>query len=105
MDSIIGQIQPATSPIPAGWLPCHGQQLPINGNEALFSLLGFTFGGGSNSFGVPDLRGRRPIHASPALPFGQIGGDLDSTVDPPGITPWPVGEYMIAIAGDFPARE
>jgi microcystin-dependent protein len=47
---------------PSGWALCHGQSLPISGNEALFSLIGTTFGGdGVSTFALPDLRGRVPI--------------------------------------------
>ena len=48
---------------PKGWALCNGQLLPINQNQALFSLLGTTFGGdGRVNFALPDLRGRTPIH-------------------------------------------
>lgn len=48
---------------PRGWEFCDGQLLAIVGNEALFSLLGTTYGGnGTTTFGLPDLRGRIPIH-------------------------------------------
>jgi microcystin-dependent protein len=49
---------------PLGWALCNGQLLPISQNSALFSLLGTTFGGnGQTTFGLPDLRGRVPVHA------------------------------------------
>ena len=48
---------------PRGWAFCHGQILPINQNQSLYSLLGTTYGGdGRTSFALPDLRGRTPIH-------------------------------------------
>lgn len=48
---------------PRGWAFCDGQILPINQNQALFSLLGTTYGGnGSTNFALPDLRGRVPVH-------------------------------------------
>lgn len=48
---------------PRGWAFCHGQLLPISNNDALFSLLGTMYGGdGRSTFGLPDLRGRVPIH-------------------------------------------
>ncbi len=48
---------------PKGWAMCNGQLLPINQNQALFSLLGTTYGGnGQTTFALPDLRGRVPIH-------------------------------------------
>ena len=65
---------------PRGWAMCNGQQLPISSNTALFSLLGTTFGGnGQTTFGLPDLRGRVPVHpgAGPGLSAytaGQSGG-------------------------------
>jgi microcystin-dependent protein len=61
--------------VPSGWLPCEGQTLAISNNQALFSLLGTTFGGnGTNTFCVPDLRGRVALGASPVHPAGQMGG-------------------------------
>ncbi len=51
---------------PRGWAPCNGQLLPINQNQALFALLGTTYGGnGQTTFALPDLRGRTPIHREP----------------------------------------
>jgi microcystin-dependent protein len=48
---------------PAGWMFCEGQLLPISENETLFQLIGTTYGGdGQSTFGLPDLRGRVPIH-------------------------------------------
>lgn len=49
---------------PAGWAFCEGQLLPISENEVLFNLIGTTYGGdGQSTFGLPDLRGRIPIHS------------------------------------------
>ena len=65
---------------PAGWALCDGQLLPVSENDALFSLFGTTYGGdGRTTFGLPDLRGRIPIHAGsgPGLTprvLGQPGG-------------------------------
>jgi microcystin-dependent protein len=54
---------------PAGWAMCAGQLLPISENETLFQLIGTTYGGdGEQTFGIPDLQGRVPIH------FGQGPG-------------------------------
>src|SRR5262249_2043352 len=48
---------------PKGWATCDGQLLPISQNTALYSILGTTYGGnGQTTFGLPDLRGRRPVH-------------------------------------------
>lgn len=52
---------------PLGWLFCEGQLLPISENEALFQLIGTTYGGdGESTFGMPDLQGRVPIHMGTA---------------------------------------
>ena len=64
---------------PAGWALCHGQLLPISENETLFQLIGTTYGGdGQNTFALPDLRGRVPIHQSTLsgqnFGMGQPGG-------------------------------
>lgn len=53
---------------PKGWAMCNGQLLPINQNQALFSLLGTTYGGnGQTTFALPDLRGRTPVHWGASL--------------------------------------
>ena len=63
--------------IPRGWAACNGQTLPIASNQALFSLLGTTYGGnGTSNFALPDLRGRVPM-------FYQTG---------PGLSPRNIGE-------------
>src|SRR3954469_2121270 len=60
---------------PVGWAFCNGQLLPISQYDVLFSLLGTTFGGdGVNTFGLPDLRGRTPVHVGPGFVLGQVGG-------------------------------
>jgi microcystin-dependent protein len=66
-ESYLGQIMLfAGNFAPVGWALCNGQLLPISQNSALFSILGTTYGGdGRTTFGLPDLRGRAPIH------FGQ----------------------------------
>jgi microcystin-dependent protein len=61
---------------PRGWAFCDGQILPINQNQALFSLLGTTYGGdGRTTFALPDLRGRTPIHVGSSHPQGSEGGE------------------------------
>jgi microcystin-dependent protein len=61
---------------PKNWALCNGQLLPINQNQALFSLLGTTFGGdGRVNFGLPDLRGRVPIHVGSGHTLGERGGE------------------------------
>jgi microcystin-dependent protein len=66
---------------PKGWTMCNGQLLPINQNQALFSLLGTTFGGdGRVNFGLPDLRGRVPIHVGSGHTLGERGGEQAHTL-------------------------
>lgn len=60
---------------PNGWLDCNGQVLSIAENDVLFVLLGTTYGGdGQETFGLPDLQGRFPMHASPAHVLGESAG-------------------------------
>jgi microcystin-dependent protein len=60
---------------PAGWAFCNGQLLAIAQNDALFALIGTTYGGdGQTTFALPDLRGRVPVHIGPAFVQGQSGG-------------------------------
>ena len=66
---------------PKGWALCNGQLLPINQNQALFSLLGTTFGGdGRVNFALPDLRGRVPIHVGSGHTLGEKGGEQAHTL-------------------------
>jgi microcystin-dependent protein len=66
---------------PKGWALCNGQLLPINQNQALFSLLGTTFGGdGRVNFALPDLRSRVPIHVGSGHTLGEKGGEQAHTL-------------------------
>ena len=66
---------------PKGWALANGQLLPINQNQALFSLLGTTFGGdGRVNFGLPDLRGRISVHVGGGFVVGQKGGEASHTI-------------------------
>ena len=66
---------------PKGWALCNGQLLPINQNQALFSLLGTTYGGdGRVTFALPDLRGRVPIHRGASHTLGQVEGEQAQTL-------------------------
>ena len=61
---------------PNGWAECNGQLLPINQNQALFALLGTTYGGdGQTTFALPDLRGRVPMHVGSGHDLGEKGGE------------------------------
>ena len=66
---------------PQGWALCDGQLLPINQNQALFSLLGTTFGGnGQTTFALPDLRARTPIHVGSGHTLGERAGEQAHTL-------------------------
>jgi microcystin-dependent protein len=66
---------------PKGWALCNGQLLPINQNQALFSLLGTTFGGdGRVNFGLPDLRSRIPVGVGPQNTLGVRAGEEAHTL-------------------------
>ena len=66
---------------PKGWAMCNGQLLPINQNQALFSLLGTTYGGdGRVNFALPDLRARVPIHEGSGHTLGERGGEQAHTL-------------------------
>jgi microcystin-dependent protein len=70
---------------PAGWMLCEGQLLPIAQHDALFQILGTTYGGdGVTTFALPDLRGRVPLHAAdgaglPPRTLGETGGAASTT--------------------------
>jgi microcystin-dependent protein len=66
---------------PKGWAFCNGQLLPINQNQALFSLLGTTYGGdGRVNFALPNLQTRTPIHMGAGYTLGQLGGEPAHTL-------------------------
>jgi microcystin-dependent protein len=66
---------------PRGWAQCNGQLLPINQNQALFSLLGTTYGGdGRVNFALPDLRARTPIHVGSSHTLGERAGEQAHTL-------------------------
>jgi len=68
---------------PKGWALCHGQVMPINQNQALFALLGVRYGGnGTTTFGLPDLRGRTPIHRGAGVPLAVSLGTARHTLSP-----------------------
>jgi microcystin-dependent protein len=66
---------------PAGWMFCEGQLLPISENETLFNLIGTTYGGdGQSTFGLPDLRGRLPMHQGGGFTLAETGGAEEVTI-------------------------
>jgi microcystin-dependent protein len=102
---------------PRGWAECNGQLLAINQNQALFSLLGTTYGGnGTVNFALPDLRSRVPIHFGNSNPLGTRAGvenhTLATTEIPPhnhllnassasGDTPVPPGSALAQFANAY----
>lgn len=67
---------------PRGWALCNGQLLPINQNQALFSLLGTTYGGdGRVNFALPNFQGKVPISFGAGYTLGQMGGSTAVTID------------------------
>src|SRR5262249_11599398 len=89
---------------PKGWALCNGQFLPINQNQALFSLLGTTYGGdGRVNFALPNLQGRAPLHMGNGFTLGQAGGEPSHTLtiqELPNHTHVPVANSGAAGAGD-----
>jgi microcystin-dependent protein len=95
---------------PKGWALCNGQLLPINQNQALFSLLGTTYGGdGRVNFGLPDLQGRTAMHMGSGHTLGERGGEQAHTLSiseipththtangtsTAGSSPIPTGNYL-----------
>ena len=82
-DQFVGQLMLfAFGYAPVGWAPCDGRTLPIQGNEALYSLIGNLFGGdGVTQFKLPNLAGSTPIMASgTAYPLGAAGGEATHTL-------------------------
>ena len=66
---------------PQGWSFCNGSLLAISQNDALFNLIGTTYGGdGVNTFGLPDLRGRVPVQQGNGFVIGQSGGTETETL-------------------------
>jgi microcystin-dependent protein len=67
---------------PKGWAFCNGTLLPINQNQALFSILGTTYGGdGIRTFGLPNLQGRVPTHVGNGIVLGELAGEVTHTLN------------------------
>ena len=81
-DQFLGEIRVMSFNFaPRSWALCNGQLLPINQNQALFSLLGTTYGGnGVTTFALPDLRGRVPIHTGNGHTLGERAGEENHTL-------------------------
>ena len=84
---------------PKGWAFCNGQLLPINQNQALFALLGTTYGGnGQTTFALPDLRGRSPLHQGAGVMLGEKAGDETVTLAPGQM---PAHTHTLTATNDF----
>ena len=67
---------------PAGWAFCNGQLIAISENDALFTLIGTTYGGdGEQTFALPDLQGRLPVHQGSGFALGQAAGVEEVTLN------------------------
>ena len=82
MSAYIGEIRMfAGNFAPAGWMFCEGQLLPISENETLFAVIGTTYGGdGQETFALPDLQGRLPLHKGNGFIRGETGGVEEVTL-------------------------
>jgi microcystin-dependent protein len=69
---------------PKGWAFCNGQLLPINQNQALFAILGTTYGGnGQTTFALPNLQGRAPVYVGNGISLGETAGETAHTLTIP----------------------
>jgi microcystin-dependent protein len=83
---------------PKGWALCNGQLLPINQNQALFSILGTTYGGdGRVNFALPNMQGRTPIHVGQGFIEGQAGGEFNHTLT---ISETPAHNHFVSATSD-----
>ncbi len=86
---------------PAGWQACDGTLLDISQYTVLFDLIGTTYGGdGQNTFAVPDMRGRAPIHVGPGFALGQQGGAESVTLF---TTQMPAHSHTLSFKAPLPA--
>lgn len=90
---------------PAGWAMCQGQLMAIAENDALFTLIGTTYGGdGQETFGIPDLQGRAPLHAgqgpgiSQTYQLGEKAGVETVTINTNQL---PIHNHAALASGDF----
>lgn len=82
---------------PKGWAMCNGQLMPINQNQALFALLGTTYGGdGRQTYALPNLSGRVPIHVGSGHVLGERGGEPAHTLS---IAEFPTHTHTLLASG------
>src|ERR1043166_8463236 len=88
---------------PKGWAFCNGHLLPINQNQALFSILGTTYGGdGRVNFALPNLQGRSPVHVGNGIVLGQLGGEITHTLNISELPAHPHVPVGVTVAPDQP---
>ncbi|HEX3701820.1 MAG TPA: tail fiber protein [Vicinamibacterales bacterium] len=101
-EPFLGQIQiVGFNFAPFGWATCDGQLLPITQNTALFAILGTTYGGdGINTFALPNLQGRTPLHSGQGI--GLSTYSLGETAGPEAVslTPMQIGPHTHSLKGD-----
>lgn len=89
---------------PKGWAMCNGQLMPINQNQALFSILGTTYGGdGRTTFALPNLQGRVPVYVGKGITLGASGGEQTHTLtlnELPAHTHTPIGSTRSPTSGN-----
>lgn len=100
MEPFLGQISIiAFNYAPKGWAFCNGQLLPISQNQALFSILGTTYGGnGQTTFALPDLRGRSPAHWGSNMALGERAGQEAHTLT---VAEMPLHQHAMQASRDF----
>jgi microcystin-dependent protein len=103
MDAYLGEIRMFSGTFaPAGWQMCNGQLLPISQYTALFSIVGTTYGGnGTQTFSLPDLRGRVPVHQGQGIGtgnyvLGENGGTESVTLT---TTQMPAHTHLVNVDG------
>ena len=91
---------------PVGWAFCNGAILPIDQNDALFNLIGTTYGGdGQTTFALPNLQSRVPIHVGPGFALGQTGGAETVTLTTSQIPGHSHVPQAISAAGTVPSPQ
>lgn len=107
MNPFIGEVKMCSFNFaPRNWAQCNGQSLPINQNQALFSLLGTMYGGnGTTTFNLPNLQGRVPVHFGSQLQLGQAGGAATVTLTSAQLPVHAHGTAAVLPVSSLPATE
>lgn len=105
MDQTVGEIRIfAGTFAPTGWAICNGALLPISENQALFTIIGTTYGGdGQTTFALPDLRNRAPVHQGGSLQLGQQAAAVAAAGQQQS-PPWLDVNFIIALEGIYPTQ-